>query len=436
MKIGMLTACYKPVINGVTRMISLYKRELEALGHEVTIFTLGDPDPAGEEAGVVRSPAISLGNSGYYFTTRYRREAQRQLAEMEIIHCHHLFMSVDMAHRYGRCPIVYTNHTRYDLYTGAYVPIPQPAADALMRQVWPEFTDRADVVITPSESVRQIMLDFGVRRPIEVIENGVDLEPFRCPAHPKSKADLGLPGEAVLLIYIGRLAAEKNLPALLRQFAVAQDIAPHLHLMLVGRGKQEAELQQQAAALGVADHVHFAGAISYEAVSDYLAAADLFVTASTSEVHPLTIIEAMAAGVPAAAPAAPGIVDTVQHGRSGLLTGHPEAGLAAAILGVVLNPARRRQMGAAAQADSRRYDIRNTVAKTVNLYQRLRQERPDLRRRKQHGRWARNRERLQPLLDQLTNLLSPPERLDTGPLRLRNWIKSNPDETDSSYGEW
>lgn len=436
MKIGMLTACYKPVINGVTRMISLYKRELEALGHEVTIFTLGDPDPAGEEAGVVRSPAISLGNSGYYFTTRYRREVQRLLAEMEIIHCHHLFMSVDMAHRYGRCPIVYTNHTRYDLYTGAYAPIPQPAADALMRQVWPEFTDLADVVITPSQSVRQIMLDFGVRRPIEVIENGVDLRPFRCPRHPKSKTDLGLPPDAVLLIYVGRLAAEKNMATLLRQFAIAQDVASHLHLMLVGQGKLEAELRQEARALGVAGHVHFVGAVSYEAVPDYLSAADLFVTASTSEVHPLTIIEAMAAGLPAAAPAAPGIVDTVQHGRSGLLTNHPQDGLAAAMVGVVLDPARRREMGRAAQEESCRFDIRHTVAKTVALYRRLRRERPDLRRSRQHGRWARNRERLQPLLDQLANLLSPPERLDTGPLRLRNWIKSTPDETDSSYGEW
>ena len=63
MHIGMVTACYKPVINGVTRMVALYKHHLEALGHEVTIFTLGEPDPAGDEPGVVRSPAVSLGSA-------------------------------------------------------------------------------------------------------------------------------------------------------------------------------------------------------------------------------------------------------------------------------------------------------------------------------------------------------------------------------------
>jgi len=182
MRIGMVTACYKPVINGVTRMVLLYKQHLESLGHEVTVFTLGEPDPAGEEPSVVRSPAIPVAD-GYYVSMRYSRKAQVLLSQMDIIHCHHLFMSVEMAHRYGRCPIVYTNHTRYDLYTGSYTPLPQPAADALMRQIWPEFTDFADVVITPSASVRRVMLDFGVRRPIEVIENGVDLRPFRQPSH-------------------------------------------------------------------------------------------------------------------------------------------------------------------------------------------------------------------------------------------------------------
>ncbi|MFQ5421161.1 MAG: glycosyltransferase, partial [Anaerolineae bacterium] len=291
MKIGMVTACYKPVINGVTRMVELYKRELESLGHEVTVFTLGDPDPAGEEAGVVRSPAISVGE-GYYVTMRYTHAAQDLLREMDIIHCHHLFMSVEMAHRYANCPVVYTNHTRYDLYTGAYISLPQPAADVLMRQLWPDFTDLADVVITPSESVHKIMRNFGVQRPIEVIENGVDLRPFSHPLSPCTKTDLGVPEDAILFIYVGRLSPEKNPELLLRQFAIARDLVPNAHLMLVGKGPLEDDLPELAAELEMASAVHFAGAVPYAEVSNYLAAADLFVTASVTEVHPLTIIEA------------------------------------------------------------------------------------------------------------------------------------------------
>jgi 1,2-diacylglycerol 3-alpha-glucosyltransferase len=409
MKIGLVTACYKPVINGVTHMVSLMKDYLEEAGHEVTVFTLGDPDPAGEEPGVVRSPGIPLGDTGYYFGFRYSSRAQELLREMEIIHCHHLFMSVEMAHRYGRCPIVYTNHTRYDLYTGSYAALPQPAADAIMRQVWPEFTDNCDIVVTPSASVRRVMQEFGVRQPIEVIENGIELDRFLHTDRPAARQKLQMEGETTRLIYVGRLSPEKNLETLLTQFAIAQNMAADMELILVGKGTILDELKARAAALGVADQVRFTGGIPYEEIPHWLAAADLFVTASLSEVHPLTVIEAMAAGLPVVAPASPGIVDTVQSGQTGLLTDYPEGGLAAGMTALTLHPDLRRQMGRAAQEASRLYDIERTMQKTMALYERLRRERPDLNRKEKHGRWNLYVEKVQPIVEQLADLLRPPD---------------------------
>jgi glycosyltransferase involved in cell wall biosynthesis len=406
MKIGMVTACYKPVINGVTRMVSLYKDTLGADGHEVTVFTLGDPDPAGEDDNVVRSPAVPLGDSGYYFTFGYSRDAQSRLRQMEIIHCHHLFMSVDMAHRYGNCPIVYTNHTRYDLYTEEYTPLPRPAADAFMRQIWPEFTDYCDVVIAPSDGVRRVMTSFGVRQRIDVIPNGIALDPFWEPAQPQSKATLGIPAEAILLVYTGRVASEKNLLTLITQFALARDILPELHLLIVGEEPLWEKVRQRAAELGVAAALHMPGAVPYAQVSNMLAAADLFVTASVTEVHPLSVIEAMAAGLPVAAVSSPGIVDSVEHGHTGYLA-HKAEGLAAAIVAVVADRARCVRMGVAAREASRRYDIRATTAQTIALYEELRQTRPDLRRNRGHGhgRWLQTGARTR--LEQLARLLSP-----------------------------
>ncbi|WP_420643602.1 glycosyltransferase [Candidatus Leptofilum sp.] len=409
MRIGMVTACYKPVINGVTRMVSLYKEHLEAAGHEVTIFTLGNPDP-NDEPGVVRSPGLMLGDYGYYVSMRYSSEAQALLQEMDIIHCHHLFMSVEMAHRYGRSPIVYTNHTRYDLYTGSVISLPQPAADAIMRQVWPEFTDFADVVITPSAGLRDVMLEFGVRRPIELIENGVDLRPFHHPTAPLAKADLGVPETAVLVTYVGRLSPEKDVDILLDQFAIAKDVVPNLHLMIIGKGSVQADLQKQAKQLGVTDSVTFTGPVAYEEVANYLAAADLFATASVTEVHPLTVIEAMAAGLPVVAVSSPGIVDTVTSDQSGLLTTKPAGGLAAALVGLASNDARRKQMAQAARQESERFDIYNTIQRTIKLYERLQEERPDLKRKKMHGRRIFDSERLQPVVEQLGKLLWPAEK--------------------------
>lgn len=400
MRIGMVTAVYKPVINGVTRMVELYREHLVATGHEVTIFTLGEPDPS-DDRYIVRSPGFQVSDRGYYLTAGFSRQAQKMMRQMDILHSHHLIMGVEMAHRYGRSPVIYTNHTRYDLYGNTVLNLPQPAADAILRQVWPDFCGYADMVIAPSESVHRIMLDFGVRTPISTIENGVELHPFHHPSHPCRKVDFGIPETAVLLLYVGRLASEKNVECLLEQFAIAADIVPDLWLMLVGDGPSRGSLEAQARQLGIQARVHFAGTIPVAQVPNYMAAADIFVTASFTEVHPLTVIEAMAAGLPVVAVTAPGIVDSIESGQTGLLTSRPDGGLAAAMVGLALNPAQRAQMGAAARAGSQRFDIGRTVARTLTLYEKLCAERPDLKRKRQHGRRFLYKERMQSSLGRI-----------------------------------
>ena len=418
MRIGMVSATYDPtVINGAVRIVTLYKQYLEARGHEVTIFTLGEEQAGDSEAHIVRSPGMRLGEHGYFVGLGYSREAQQLLQRMEVVHCHHLLMSVEMAHRYAQCPIVYTNHTRYDLYTGAYTPLPQPAADAIMRQLWPEFAGLADTVIAPSAGVRQLLLDFGVSNPIVVIENGIDREPFLHPRRPHAKADFGVPDDAFLLLYVGRLAEEKGLGDLLEQFALAAGVVPGLHLAIVGKGPQEEELRRLAAEWQLDERVHFMGSVPFDEVGDWLAAADAFITASTSEVHPLSVIEAMAAGKAIVAVRSPGISDSVESGVTGLTAASVE-GLSAAIAALAANPARARAMGAAARAASDRFDVARMIDLTVELYASLLATRPDLQREDAHGRWSRRTEKWSSMLDQLAQLVWPSDVADAG---LTHW---------------
>ncbi len=410
MRIGMVTACYKPVINGVTRMVAYYKEYLEAAGHEVFVFTLGDQIP-NDEPRVIRSPGFEVKDLGYYLNVRYSSEAQKLVREMELIHCHHLFMSVEMAHRYGRCPIIYTNHTRYDLYAYTWMNIPRQTADVIMRQVWPGFCDYSDLVIAPSQSVKEVMLDFGVRKPIKVIENGLKLQPFYEPSNPRTKSDLGVPETAVLMLYVGRLSPEKSIDTLLEQYTIARDIVPNLHLMIIGKGPSDEELRELAADSEFADQIHFTGPIDFEEVPNYMYAADLFVTASVSEVHPLTIIEAMATGLPVVAVSSAGIVDTVEEGKTGILTTRPHGGLAAGMVALALNEEKRQQMSVAAREASRKYNIERTIAQTIPLYEQLVRERPDLKRKRMHGRRIFDRDRFQPFVEQLGKMLKPVEVL-------------------------
>lgn len=207
-----------------------------------------------------------------------------------------------------------------------------------------------------------------------------------------------------MFTYVGRLSVEKNLDRLVTQFALARDVDRRLHLLIIGGGPQAASLARMISEHDLQDSIHLHGQVHHDKIGNLLTAADAFVTASVTEVHPLTVIEALAAGLPVAAVASPGISDTVIPGRNGLLA-RQVSGLSAAIVALASQPERLAAMSAAAREDSRQYDIRRTVAQTLALYDRLRSERPDLERRKEKILW-RWQDR-QPLVEQLARLLRP-----------------------------
>jgi glycosyltransferase involved in cell wall biosynthesis len=371
MHIGMLTACYHPVVNGVTQMVALYDRHLSAAGHQVTIFTLGAPLPGEDGSKVIRSPGVSLGKTGYYFSVSYGSEAQSRLREVDVLHCHHLLMGLEFAGRYGRNPVVFTNHTRYDIYLSAYGGLPYSVASMIMRQAWPRLTDIADAVIAPSASIQRILRKSGVRAPIELIENGVEIEQFLHPTGDKTRSAIGIPATATVFIYVGRLSREKNVRRLADEFIRAAGQAEDLHLLLVGAGSMEVELKWQVASQGLARRVHFLGQVKNTEVPALLAMSDAFVSASLSEVHPLAVIESLATGIPVIAINSPGIADVVAHDRSGLLVDGTPGSLAAAMRLLASCRDMRHRLGAQARIAAEHYDIRFTVERTVSLYRRL-----------------------------------------------------------------
>lgn len=293
------------------------------------------------------------------------------MAEVDIIHCHHLLMGLEFARRYGRGPIVYTNHTRYDLYTGAYTGLPQDVADGLMKRIWPYMTDYCHTIISPSDSLKKILLDFGVRKPIVVIQNGIELNRYRRINHMDVRQLYNIPAGATLFINVSRLSPEKRPETLLREFAQVARINPSYHLLLVGSGPSSHKLKQLVNELGLGDQVCFAGAVDPEAIPDHLAMADIFVTASMSEVHSLALIEAMAAGLPVVGISSPGLDDAVEHKLSGLLVTDDEGALTWAMKLMAQSRDRRLVMGAKARVKSQRFDIKITVERTLNLYQKL-----------------------------------------------------------------
>jgi glycosyltransferase involved in cell wall biosynthesis len=378
MRIGMLVDMYKPHVSGITTYVSLNKKVLEGLGHRVFVFTFGDQDYEDDELNVIRSAGLPLNinDTGFNMSFRYNQVAQRKVRSMDLIHVHHPFLSGTLALRYAGArgiPVVYTNHTRFDLYAQHYMPsfVPDAVGMAFLKTYLPGFCKRCDLVISPSAGIEVVMRDLGVESPISVIPNGVEIEPFRKPARRLTRAEVGLPDDATVLIYLGRLSPEKNLDTLLRAFLGVAAARGNVVLALVGDGPDGESLRQQAAESGLGDRVKFLGKVDYADVPAYYKLADAFVTASETEVHPLSLIEAMAAGLPALGMASPGVGDTIVDGINGLLSKPDLAAFTAKMMLLVMNTEARRTMAARAEADALQYDIHRTAAAVLQHYERL-----------------------------------------------------------------
>ncbi len=376
MRIGMMADVYKPHVSGITNYIALNKRFLEAAGHEVFVFTFGEEDYVDDEVNIIRSPGVPLVDTGYYLGIRYAPEAQKVLKTMDVVHVHHPFLSGRLALRYCKprgIPIVFTNHTRYDLYAKAYLPyLPDGVGETFLKAYLPNFCHSMDLVIAPSQGMKEVLERVGVTSHIEVVPNGVDISPFMAEVEPMSRQRFGFDAQDVILVYAGRLGPEKNLPFLLRAFNGVAKAYENVHLLIVGDGSEYDNLVERVQLMRIASRVRFTGMVKYEEIPKYLAMSDAFVTASVTEVHPLSIIEALASGLPVLGIQSPGVGDTVEDGKTGFLVqGEDLAAFTAKMIRLVTDPALRERMGQQAREVAKLYAIERTTDLMLHHYQRL-----------------------------------------------------------------
>jgi 1,2-diacylglycerol 3-alpha-glucosyltransferase len=374
MRIGMMADIYKPHVSGITNYISLNKRYLEQAGHEVFIFTFGDLEFGDDETNVCRSPGLPLTDTGYYLSFRYSRKAKALLQTMDLVHVHHPFLSGRLALRYCRplrIPTVFTNHTRYDLYAQTYLPLlPEEISATFLQTYMPPFCNGVDMVVSPSSGMAAVLRGLGVTSPIEVIPNGVELQRYKQVCED-CRPEFRFKPEDIILVYSGRLAPEKSLDFLMNAFVGTAEAVENTHLLFVGGGPEEEDLRKMAAQTSIAERIHFTGMLPYNDLPRILSMCDAFVTASVTEVHPLSVIEAMATGLPTLGIHSVGVGDTVEDGVTGFLSRNDPAAFSAKLTRLCLDKSLRRKMGAAARKASEKYSIERTTQTMLAQYERL-----------------------------------------------------------------
>jgi glycosyltransferase involved in cell wall biosynthesis len=295
---------------------------------------------------------------------------------MDVVHVHHPFLSGRLALNYcrsARIPIVFTNHSRYDLLAQAYLPLmPDEVSHSLLQAYLPDFCEAVDLVISPSAGMEKILRELDVKSHIEVIPNGVDLRKFH-QAAPLPRSQFGFTDQDILLVYAGRVAPEKNISFLLQSFAGIAQLIPNLYLVIVGGGKKqfEEELQNLIYELGITNRVRIMGLTPYESIPSYLAMCDIFVTTSVAETFGMSTVEAMGAGLPIMGIHSVGTSDIVEDGKTGFLSTETVAAFTAKLTYLCLHPGLRKQMGLAAHEASKQYDIERTTKILLGHYTRL-----------------------------------------------------------------
>lgn len=213
--------------------------------------------------------------------------------------------------------------------------------------------------------------EFGVTDDAMLLPNGIDATMFGQPQAPIARTDLGFAEDSTVFCYLGRLGPEKNVPLLMDAFVEAALINPRICLLLIGDGPSRSLAAERAWANQVTDRVHFAGRTPYEHVPDLIAASDVFISASVTEVHPLVVMEAMAAGLPAIGVESPGVRDIIEHEKTGYLTAEDCDELATRMLDLARDPEQLRTMSAAAREAAQGHDISIAVDRMVAEYERL-----------------------------------------------------------------
>ena len=350
MRIGIVSETYPPEVNGVALTVHSLAAGLAARGHHVDLIRPRQPKPHPDEPGIhvldVRGSALPR-----YPGLRFGRPAGRTLRrhwQQERPDAIYVategplgWSAVRAAARLG-IPISSGFHTRFDSYADHYgLGLLTPVVRGYLRR----FHRRAAATLVPTDALAQELHTMGISN-ARLLRRAVDTQLF----HPNRRddnlrdawgADAGTP----VVLYVGRIAPEKNLELAVQAFRAIQQHVPRARYVWIGDGPARAALE--------AAHPDFifAGVQRGEALARHVASADLFPFPSLSETFGNVILEALAAGLPVVAYAEGAAREHLTDGINGYCI---ESSNAAAFINAATrlasNPGLIRHMGRAAHA--------------------------------------------------------------------------------------
>jgi len=381
MNIVLLTNTFTPHVGGVARSVQAFAEEYRRRGHRVLVVAPEFPKTPQNETDILRVPAIQNFNASDFsvalpFSTHLKETLDA--FHPDVIHSQHPFllgMTAVRIVRQRKLPLVFTHHTLYEQYTH-YVPGDSPALKRFVVELATRYANLCNQVFAPSESIRDLLLERGVKSPVAVIPTGVRIEKFANGDGRAFRAQRGIPQDATVVGHMGRLAPEKNLEFLAEAVSAFIKSNSQAHFLVVGRGPSEKIIREVFSRKELEAHLHFDGILAPDQLADALNAMDLFAFASKSETQGMVLTEAMAAGLPIVALDAPGVREVVKDQENGrMIHEETEAAFSSALQWVVSrSPDQMRDLKQAARKTAEDFSLARTADQALALYESLKAE--------------------------------------------------------------
>jgi len=317
MRIGLFTDTYPPYINGVSTSVHMLKRALEKKGHQVYVVTVNPENmkyEIDEKNRVIRIPGVPIGIYDYRLTGIYPLKAMNMIKKwkLDIIHSHTEFGIGTFARIMAKqlnIPLVHTYHTMYEDYihyiTKGYF---DKSSKKIVEYLTLFYCDKtASELIVPTKKTYDLFKEkYKVDRNIHIVPTGIEVERFfEENVNQKEvqtlKKELHIQKDDFVLLFVGRLAEEKNVVYLIdtvRDIIKRDKNAKNLKFFIVGDGPDFSKYQELVKKYKMEENIILTGRVNWEEIPKYYHLADVFLTASTTETQGLTVIEAMAAGIP------------------------------------------------------------------------------------------------------------------------------------------
>lgn len=380
MKIALFSESFTPYISGVSRSVEILYKELKNLGHEVYVFSSHFPGHKDLDDNIIRFPSIPSTYPKFRIAIPYSRLIPN--INFDIIHSHSPFqlglISLKLARKKG-IPFVYSFHTLFTEYLH-YAPFPKFISKPVLSKYLRTFCNRCSTIIAPSEKTKEYIDGIRVGPLVEIIPSGIDMNAVENVREVNLRNKFKLPQDAKILLYVGRLSKEKNVPFIFKSLKLVCKKYPNAYLIIAAAGPKEKEFKNLAQKLGISKNIIFAGQIPYPEIFGYYKSADIFVFASKTETQGLVIAEAKACGLPAVAVNAAGISEGIINNVDGFLTPEDQLAFSEKISLLLDNEILRKDLAEKARENALKSYSSKTVAKIIeSVYNALIKKNPNVK---------------------------------------------------------